>query len=212
MKQSGFANILLIITAIILISAGGYYAWSKKSPAKSEKVATHDAKDLKAYENKEGVQPNISLLSPNGEETWGLGSAKRISWSSNIDSFWNILPKAYKVGEHKITYMIYLRPVNQQITYVVGSSENPYLDWKVGSVEKCYIDYSCEDIVVPPGKYYIDVVFVDAFRTFETEIANRRGLPIIISAPSVSSQIDTSDWKTYRNEEYGFEIKYPKEG
>jgi len=29
---------------------------------------------------------------------------------------------------------------------------------------------------------------------------------------TIGSQIDTSDWKTYGNEEYGYEIKYPSEG
>ena len=29
--------------------------------------------------------------------------------------------------------------------------------------------------------------------------------------PSPKEEIDTSNWKTYRNEEYGFEVKYPEE-
>lgn len=31
------------------------------------------------------------------------------------------------------------------------------------------------------------------------------------TTPTEPNEIDTSDWKTYRNEEYGFEINYPRE-
>ena len=37
----------------------------------------------------------------------------------------------------------------------------------------------------------------------------KAGLPVHQESKSASQQISESEWKTYRNEEYGFEFKYP---
>ena len=65
---------------------------------------------------------------------------------------------------------------------------------------------------VPAGEISIETynAFLLSFNTFDVELDD-----IVLGdndkIESVFVNIDTSDWKTYRNEELGFEIKYPAE-
>ncbi len=42
------------------------------------------------------------------------------------------------------------------------------------------------------------------------ELAAERGIPIVDKGELPVPTIDTSDWQTYRNEEFGFEVRYPQ--
>jgi len=44
-----------------------------------------------------------------------------------------------------------------------------------------------------------------------TEITTEKILEIKTSATTNAEEVDTSDWKVYRNEKFGFEVKYPQE-
>ena len=70
--------------------------------------------------------------------------------------------------------------------------------------------------------FLLVVTLVTGWFVYRAKVAGNVAHPI--SEKSISSppekhpetsqdipSVDTSDWKTYRNEEYGFEVKYPKE-
>jgi len=56
-------------------------------------------------------------------------------------------------------------------------------------------------------------VWLAMFRNSSTNEIVKENKPVIDYAPLSfpNNTIDTSDWETYRNEEFGFEVKYPKE-
>ena len=98
------------------------------------------------------------------------------------------------------------------ITNSIIGKQKPldYIEQKNGTytIARFYIistDERFKYVIISDGKYYTALQFNPIAGNDENFIKQ-----FISSFKFTDSQIDTSDWKTYRNEKYGFEIKYPK--
>jgi hypothetical protein len=124
---------------------------------------------------------SIIILSPNGGEYWTLGSEQTIKWSSD-----GVIPEV----------TIFLMPMDERSdTRMIGKVENTgSFKW---TIPNCYPGHECSsNFEIPVGKYRIKVA--------GSGISDESD-----SFFSIASPDEIADWKTYRNEEFGFEVKYP---
>jgi hypothetical protein len=171
-SQKGLAPIIIILIAIVIvvIVGGGIYVWQKTEQAEAS--------------------PSITLLSPNGGETWAIGSTHTIKWiSQNI-------PQSDKIS-------IYIRRVPPPPLPETGQEFDPVIFIELENTGT--VDWTINDMY-PAGNYIIEVNKYPSIPVTKV-VSDENDAPFRI----ISSSELTADWKTYRNDNYGYLIKYSKD-
>jgi hypothetical protein len=143
-------------------------------------------------------EPYIKLLSPNGGEVWENGSTQTIRWVTRN------IPSTNKIAVH-------IRRVPPPPLIKEGQEFDPVIftdlentgskDWTILAPNR--ID------MYPEGNYIIEIVSYAAVPIVDSISDESDETFRIVNVKA--DQDETVDWKTYRSEEYGYEIKYPQD-
>jgi hypothetical protein len=126
-------------------------------------------------------EPYIKVISPNGGEQWIIGKKYDITWESQkVDKVYIYLVKEGESDVAEIITKVFFQASLGKYSWIIPSDNN---DINSGGQFKIVITSSEEN----NGK-------------IRDESDNYFGI----------IKDETANWKTYENEEYGFEIKYPQ--
>ncbi|MCG2695828.1 MAG: GPI anchored serine-threonine rich family protein [Candidatus Portnoybacteria bacterium] len=184
-KQSGFATVIIILIAAVLIIGGGVYLY-QKSGFKPTSTQT------------KSNSPYITLLSPNGGEVWEIGKTYEIKWElRNINT---------TVKEISIV------AINEPVIGEVASNDVVKIASVTGQdVLKGIYKWQIPNNIKPSDRYSIEISIAD--QDFWKKIWAE--VPDTVSFSDFSDGFigivnkSVQNWKTYQNEECGFEVKYP---
>jgi hypothetical protein len=139
---------------------------------------------FKFVETTKKEEPYIKIISPNGGEEWEEGKTHTIKWESSGVNKINI-----EYGDGKSWYIVR--------DYPAGSGEYP---WNPQGIVSQY-----EGFVYPENLTEVNIK-IGIWDIENSNIFDKSDASFILKKEG-----ETTNQKTYRNEEYGFEVKYPKD-
>ena len=192
-KSKLFRNVIIIlISVVILAGAIGIFYWQKKETKPSPQLTPVTPTFSPPTEIP--AEPSITVLYPNGGEKWTLGQIYKVKWKS--------------AGVEKVNILLidYMAPESCYLNYSPIDAEKGEFVINGLSMVRCKPGAGSwmKEKITPGDKYVIRV-----------ENANDRLLNdssdsyFSIVEFSEESIDKTADWRTYKNDRYGFELKYP---
>jgi len=185
-KQKGIStlSVIIIIIAIAIVAIGGVFIYQYSSPKANNQPQVQNTQN----NTSQTVQPSITITSPNGGESWAIGSNQIIKWQSTSTKA--VVVNLMKNGN-------FLTSLNNP-----KIQSNGYLNLTIPN-KICGGD-GCGPLQ-PGSDYKIQVQLIN--NDGSTAVSDMSDNNFSIVAPIVQ----TADWKTYTNSQYGFSIKYPSD-
>ena len=198
MFEKGFSTILIIVIVLVVV-AGGILAWQYWSEPVGPEPTTEDQEEIDQPVVENGAndefnkEPYIKTITPNGGEEWTIGKIAIVKWDSVGVEKVNILLIDYRAPEQCVLNQ---EPVSASIGEYVFKVEN----------------YKCDGGMTSGVGTTLPIKNGEMYK-IKIEDANQPDIVSDFSDSyfSILETNETANWQIYRNEEYGYKVKYPEE-
>lgn len=180
-NQKGISSIviILIIVGVLVAAVGVWYYLTQTTPIGH------------------GLPSTITVSLPNGGEVWEIGKTYEIRWYQGRNPDDNV-----KIFLQDTRHDLFSESPLGEAPITLSTKNSGIYSW---TVPEKLVDGLGRTMSLGAGNIYKIVVFIDRIGGE----CKRERCDESDNYFSIVSQDETLDWKTYRNEEYGFEVKYP---